>query len=116
MPARPGRTAQNSSPEPGPARGRVWALSPSETASPRPMQFRARKGGEKRAWQGSSPRGVLCTRGGDDAARRRFAAASPERSPLPAVVGERLVRLGHAVDVLFALERAALVVLGVEEL
>ena len=42
-------------------------------------------------------------------ARRRLLAARP----LPAVVRERFVRLRHPVDVVLALERRALLLLGV---
>src|SRR5690242_8095250 len=41
---------------------------------------------------------------------------APTTSELPAVVGEGLVGLRHAVDVVLALERVALLLLGVEEL
>src|SRR4051812_2528121 len=69
--------------------------------------------GERKA---SSPRTqgrrrAPARRAPEDKGMRSFAAAW-----LPAVVGEGLVRLGHAVDVFLALVRAALVRLGVGEL
>src|SRR5581483_7721109 len=41
---------------------------------------------------------------------------APAKAALPAIVSEGLVGLGHAVDVVLALVRAALLLLGVEEL
>src|SRR5438477_4163780 len=61
------------------------------------------------------PRGAA---GGRTRRRRWTRAASSEtrRCALPAVVREGLVGLGHAVDVVLALERAALLGGGVAEL
>jgi hypothetical protein len=47
---------------------------------------------------------------------RRRRLPPTRRLPLPAVVSEGLVGLGHAVDVVLALVRAALLLLGVEKL
>src|SRR4051794_14079850 len=58
-----------------------------------------------------------CPARADDAARRRFAAAAlTDDQRLPAVVGESLVRLRHAVDVVLALERGALLTLSIDQL
>src|SRR5947209_10173211 len=45
-----------------------------------------------------------------------LASSCARRVLLPAVVGERLVRLRHAVDVVLALERVALLLLSVQQL
>src|SRR4051794_22901263 len=51
-----------------------------------------------------------------DASDRGRRQATPIAFLLPAVVGEGLIRLGHAVDVVLALVGAALLGLGVEQL
>src|SRR5271166_3843004 len=65
---------------------------------------------EGQADRGRRERSVLCTRASEDKGPRRPSARSP------AVVGEGLVGLRHAVNVVLALVRAALLGLRVHEL
>src|SRR3954451_24193679 len=75
----------------------------------------ASSGAENRAFKGSRAEGgrqpVECPM-----TQECEGLQGPEPLRLPAVVGEGLVGLSHAVDVLFALVRAALIGLGVGEL
>src|SRR5580693_8285908 len=68
---------------------------------------RAGERAEDHARQGRSERGVLRTQASEDAASRRSSG------PSPAIMGEGLIGLGHAVDVVLALIGAALLGLGV---